>query len=187
MLKLTENVLNFWFGTTDLHAQIKPKKIWFKSSSEFDQDIRKKFLKDYKNAVAERLNIMKKNQKGCLALIIILDQFSRNLFRHSPKAFAADAKARDIAYYAISKQYDRGISNAAKLFFYLPLEHSENLADQKLSLKLLNNINDKKTSRAAIQHYEIIHRFGRFPHRNAILSRENTPEEIRYLKNPPNW
>ena len=186
-MHLTDKVFNFWFGKSDLKLELKPRRIWFKSSSKFDQQIHENFIHSYEDAVAGRLDNMKENQKSCLALIIILDQFSRNLFRESPKAFAADPKAREVTYYAITQGFDKNISHVAKLFFYLPLEHSEIMDDQEQSLKLINAINDKRISKAATEHYETILRFGRFPHRNAVLGRQNTPEENIYLKNPPTW
>jgi len=186
-MHLTEKVLNFWFGESNLELELKPRRIWFKSSSDFDQQIYENFIHSYEDAAAGRLDNMKENQKSCLALIIILDQFSRNLFRESPKAFTADPKAREVTYHAITQGFDKSISNVAKLFFYLPLEHSEIMDDQEQSLKLINSINDKRISKAAIEHYETVLRFGRFPHRNAVLGRENTPEEKIYLKNPPTW
>jgi uncharacterized protein (DUF924 family) len=186
-MRLAEEILKFWFGTKDLNSNICPRKVWFKPSSEFDKEIHTNFINSYNDAIAERLNHMKESQKGSLALILIFDQFSRNLFRKSPQAFATDIKAREITHHAITKQYDKNISKVAKLFFYLPLEHSENMADQELSLTLLNKISDKQISKSATQHYEIIQRFGRFPYRNAVLGRKNTPEEDVYLRNPPSW
>ena len=186
-MHLTEKILNFWFGESNLKLELKPRRIWFKSSSEFDQQIHENFIHSYEDAAAGRLDDMKKNQKSCLALIIILDQFSRNLFRESPKAFAADPKAREVTYYAITQGFDKNISHVAKLFFYLPLEHSENIDDQKQSLKLINAINGKRINKAATEHYNVIRRFGRFPHRNAVLGRKSTPEELIYLTKPPAW
>jgi len=186
-MDLTKKVLDFWFGESDLTANLKSRKIWFKSTTEFDQEIRELFIHNYKDAVVGQLDHMKKTQNSCLALIIILDQFSRNLFRESPHAFAADAKAREATYHAIKNGFDKGINKVAKLFFYLPLEHSENLVDQKKSLELHNLISDKRFSKAATEHYDTILRFGRFPHRNAVLGRKNTPIEDVYLKNPQKW
>ncbi len=186
-MDLTEKVLKFWFGASDLNADLKPRSIWFKSTTDFDKKIHENFMHSYEEATAGHLDYLKENQKSCLAFIIMLDQFSRNLFRESPRAFAADSRARETAYHAIKQGFDAGISPTAKLFFYLPLEHSEILDDQEQSLKLINAIDDKRISKAAKEHYETILRFGRFPHRNTVLGRENTPEENIYLKNPPNW
>ena len=184
---LTEDILNFWFEGTDLTRKMEKRKIWFKSTPEFDQAIHDNFTQAYKDAAVGRLDDMKESQGGCLALIIILDQFSRNLFRNDPNAFAADAKAREFARYALDQGYDQGIDQFAKTFFYLPFEHSENLADQELSVKLFAQSNNEDTNKAAIGHHDAIAQFGRFPHRNAVMGRKNTPAEEEYLKNPPGW
>ena len=186
-MSLTEDILNFWFEGTDLTREMEKRTLWFKSTSEFDQAIHDNFTQAYEDAAAGQLDDMKESQSGCLALIIILDQFSRNLFRNNAKAFAADAKAREFARYALEQGYDQGIDQYARTFFYLPFEHSENLEDQVLSVKLFAPANNEDTSKAAIGHHDAIAQFGRFPHRNAVLGRENTPEEEEYLKNPPGW
>jgi uncharacterized protein (DUF924 family) len=186
-MSLTEDILNFWFEGTDLTREMEKRALWFKSTPEFDQAIHDNFTQAYEDAAAGQLDDMKESQSGCLALIIILDQFSRNLFRNNAKAFAADAKAREFARYALEQGYDQGIDQYARTFFYLPFEHSENLEDQVLSVKLFAPANNEDTSKAAIGHHDAIAQFGRFPHRNAVLGRENTPEEEEYLKNPPGW
>ncbi len=186
-MSLTEDILNFWFEGLDLTKKMEKRKLWFKSTLEFDQAIHDNFSEAYEDAAAGRLDDMKESREGCLALIIILDQFSRNLFRNNPKAFAADAKAREFARYALEQGYDQNIDDFAKIFFYLPFEHSEELADQELSVKLFTPAGHEETSKAAIDHHDAIARFGRFPHRNAVMGRENTPEEEEYLKNPPMW
>ena len=188
-MHLTEEVLSFCFGQSDIspESELKPRKIWFKSSSSFDKKVNRSFIDSCKNALDGHLDHMNESQESCLALIILLDQFPRNLFRESPEAFAGDVKALKFANYAISQGFDKNINRVAKLFFYLPLEHSEIISDQEQGLKLINGINDKRVSKAATEHHKVIKRFGRFPHRNAVLGRENTPEEIIYLKNPPAW
>ena len=186
-MQLSEKILEFWFGQSDLTSGLKRRKVWFKSSSSFDQKIHINFSHRHDDALAGRLDNMAENQKSCLALIILLDQFPRNLFRESPLAFRGDAKAQKLSYYAISQRFDENIDNIAKLFFYLPLEHSENIDDQKQSLKLINAINGKRINKAATEHYNVIRRVGRFPHRNAVLGRKSTPEELVYLTNPPAW
>ena len=186
-MRLAENVLRFWFGSPDITGEIKKRKVWFRSNSKFDNDIRKEFKKYHARATLGQLDHMKHSQKECLALIIILDQFSRNLYRDSAKAFETDTKAQELANYAIRKSYDKYINKFAQLFFYLPLEHSERLEDQIKSLNLISSLTEKQSSITAQSHYETILRFGRFPHRNRVLGRENTLEEEKYLKNPPNW
>ena len=125
--------------------------------------------------------------EDCLALVIALDQFPRNIFRGTPRAFDADAKARDIARHAVAQGYDKGFGQWPKVFFYLPFEHSEILADQEQGLTLLGAIDEEGVQLAIIGHHDAIKRFGRFPHRNAVLGRDNTPEEEEYLKEPPLW
>ena len=186
-MELIDKILKFWFGQSDISAGLKQRKVWFKSSPSFDQEIHTNFKLKHGDALAGRLDHMIESQKSCLALIILLDQFSRNLFRKNPQAFRGDAKAQRLSYYAISRGFDENIDSVAKLFFYLPLEHSENIDDQKQCLKLINAINDKRINQAVTEHYNVIERFGRFPHRNAILGRKNTPEELVYLTNPPAW
>ncbi len=186
-MSLTEDILNFWFEGTDLTRKMEKRKIWFKSTPEFDQAIHDNFTEAYEDAAAGRLDDMKESREGCLALIILLDQFSRNLFRDNPKAFAADAKAREFARYALDQGYDQDIDDFAKAFFYLPFEHSEELADQELSVKLFAPANNEETNKAAIGHHDVIAQFGRFPHRNKVMGRKNTSEEEKYLKNPPTW
>ena len=163
-MDLTKEVLSFWFGKSDLgpESELKPRKIWFKSSFSFDKKIHESFIDSSENALAGHLSHMNESQKSCLALIILLDQFPRNLFRESPKAFAGDVKALKFANYAISQGFDKNINRVAKLFFYLPLEHSEIISDQEQGLKLINGINDKRVSKAATEHHKVIKHFGRF-------------------------
>jgi len=186
-MSLTEDILNFWFEGLDLTKKIEKRNLWFKSTPEFDQAIHDNFTQAYEDAAAGKLDEMKETREGCLALILLLDQFSRNLFRNDAKAFAADAKARELAHFAREQGYDQGIDRWAQAFFYLPFEHSEILSDQELSLEVFASMDDPDSAKAAVGHHEAIARFGRFPHRNVVLRRENTPEEEEYLKNPPMW
>ena len=121
--------------------------------------------------------------RGTLALIILLDQFSRNLHRNSPEAFAADGKAREIARTAIERGIDRMLGEVERMFVYLPFEHSEDLADQDQSVRLFTSLGEDMT-RYAEDHRDVIRRFGRFPHRNAALGRTSTPDELAYLAQP---
>ena len=119
--------------------------------------------------------------------MLALDQFPRNVFRGTPRAFASDAKAREIARIALNRGYDEGICPAFRVFFYLPFEHSENVADQDHALELFKGLGEERSLADAIGHRDTILRFGRFPHRNAVLGRDSTPEEAEYLKEPPSW
>jgi len=186
-VSLSEDILNFWFEDLDLTREREKRDLWFKSTPEFDQAIRDNFLTAYEDAAAGQLDEMMRSRESCLALILILDQFSRNLFRNNPQAFAVDSKAREIARHALDNGFDQDLSEFVKIFFYLPFEHSEELADQVLSVKLFSSMASERTVEAAIGHHDAIARFGRFPHRNAVLGRENTREEEEYLKDPPLW
>ena len=119
----------------------------------------------------------------CLARIVVLDQFPRNIFRGTPQAFATDALALAAARHAIASSYDRDWLRVEKIFGYLPFEHSEALADQELACELMRPLGEEQYD-YALRHKAIIERFGRFPHRNAILGRKSTPDEIEFLKQP---
>lgn len=139
----------------------------------------------HENALAGRLDAWAESIDGALALVIALDQFPRNMFRGTPRAFAADAKAREIADQAISRGFDRVLLPPKRGFLYLPFEHSEKLEDQKRCVALFEAAGDDADGLLwAVKHLRIIERFGRFPHRNRILGRESTPEEIEFLTQP---
>lgn len=169
------DILNFWYGIEN-----KPK--WFIKDSAFDREIAEKFLSYYEEAAKGNLDYWQGSFEGSLALIILLDQFPRNMFREQPKSFATDAKALSITKAIIESGTDKNVQTDYKHFLYMPLMHSENLADQKLSIELFNY--DSNTHNYAKKHMEIIKKFSRFPHRNGILSRASTKEEIRFLKTP---
>jgi uncharacterized protein (DUF924 family) len=166
-------VLEFWFG--------RDRKDWFAKNDAFDAEIRARFLATYEAAAAGRLASWKSAARDCLALVIVLDQFPRNMFRGSARAFAADALARDAARLIVERGWDGDFNEDEKAFAYLPFEHSEDLADQELSMKLFQGNPNAEWAR---KHWEIIRRFGRFPHRNAALGRQSTPAEIEFLKQP---
>ncbi len=169
-----EEILTYWrsLGNTG----------WWKKDDAVDQEIIDRFSDTHALAAADKLDHWLETPDGALALTIVLDQFSRNMFRGNPKTFAQDAKALTIAKMAIDKQYDLQCVQDLRVFFYLPFEHSEYIADQKRSVALTHAVgNDPDYMKAALEHYEIIQRFGRFPHRNAILGRHTTPAEQAYL------
>jgi uncharacterized protein (DUF924 family) len=179
-------VLLFWFGGADERG--KRRKLWFEKNAAFDREIRERFLSLYEDAAAGRLAHWKNTPESCLALIVLLDQFPRNMFRGSPRAFATDLLALDAARHAITQGYDRALLPVERMFAYLPFEHSEALADQLKACELCKPLDAFEETddayRYAERHRDIIQRFGRFPHRNAILARESTPEEIEFLKTP---
>jgi len=167
-----QDVLAFWRAAG-------PDK-WFTKDAAFDDDIRTRFLATYEAAAARRL-AWDDTAEGALALLIVLDQFPRNIFRGSARAFAADPLAREVTTRAIARGFDQEIAVAERSFFYLPFEHSETLADQERCVALNRASGDADALKWAELHADIIHRFGRFPHRNAVLGRTTTPEEQAFL------
>jgi uncharacterized protein (DUF924 family) len=168
-----EDVLAFWLTAG-------PER-WFEADAGFDAEIRARFTTTYEDAAAGRLSAWQDWPEGALALLIVLDQFPRNMFRHSARSFAADLLARSIARNAIAKGFDQQVATPQRQFFYLPFEHSEQLADQELAVALMRATGDADLLKWAMLHMDIIRRFGRFPHRNAVLGRTATPEEQAFL------
>ena len=183
---VTNAILTFWFGEGDEHGLRRAQ--WFKKDDAFDEQIRQRFLGSYEAGAAGTLAHWQADAGTCLALIVLLDQFPRNMFRGSPRAFAADALACDAARVALAKGFDREMKPVERQFVYLPLEHSESLADQLKCLSLMRGLAGfAETADLHIwaeKHLVIIERFGRFPHRNAALGRTNTPDEIEFLAQP---
>jgi len=179
-------VLDFWFGAPGAPEYGKPRDAWFESDPAFDARIRETFGALHRRAVAGELGRWADGARSCLALIVLLDQFSRNLHRDDPRAFAADDQARSLARQAIARGFDKAVLPEMRTFFYLPFEHSEDAADQALSMKLFE-ANDGVADHAqyvdfARRHREVIARFGRFPHRNAVLGRPSTEAEAEFLR-----
>jgi uncharacterized protein (DUF924 family) len=153
---------------------------WFKKDDAFDREFRDRFLAAHEGASRGDLDAWQRNADGALALCILLDQFPRNAFRGTPCMFASDAKARDVAHAAVEAGFDTQIDEALRQFFYLPFMHSERIEDQELCVQLTARIGED-SARYARMHRDIIARFGRFPHRNAVLGRATQPEEQRFL------
>ena len=166
-------ILKFWFG--------QDRKLWFEKNPAFDEEIRSRFLSWHEAGVAAKLEAWKAEPRSCLALVILFDQFPRNMFRGTARAFASDEHARVCAREILGKSWDKAMTPDEQIFVYLPFEHSESLEDQELSLRLFEGNANFEWAR---KHCEIIRRFGRFPHRNAALGRASTPEEIEFLKQP---
>ena len=172
-------VLHFWFeelGQAD----------WFAKSEHIDARISESFLSLHERLAAED-GIDGTMPRQLLAAVIVLDQFSRNLFRDTPRAYAADSIARRLARSAIAQGFDDAMTAQERLFLYLPFEHSEDRADQALAVQLIARVNNPDWTRDALAHKAIIDRFGRFPHRNAILNRDSSADEIALLKRPEGW
>jgi uncharacterized protein (DUF924 family) len=179
MPSLASDVLEFWFDTGEERG--RSHKRWFVKNDTFDAEIRTRFqrLHDTLSRNRDWLD----NARDALARIIVLDQFPRNMFRGTARAFATDAPALEAARLAVERGWDRGLLQVEQLFVYLPFEHSENLADQDRACELMKDFGGEQVDYAE-RHRAIIRRFGRFPHRNAILGRPSTPEEIEFLKQP---
>ena len=179
-------ILDFWFGKSDQTGYGKPMKIWFSKEAEFDKEIRTWFFSDYQQAAFGYLDNWAELPQNCLALILLLDQFPRNMFRGTPDAFATDWQALSVAQQAIAKGYDKKFLPVQRWFFYLPFEHSENIEHQHTSVELFRQLTNCDDSSSvidyAIRHRQVIERFGRFPHRNEILGRLSTPEEQEFLQ-----
>lgn len=154
---------------------------WFGKDADFDHAFTSRFADLHGKAVAGDLDGWKDSREGALALLILLDQYPRNAFRGTPRAFEHDPQALALAKEFIDKGYDVETDEDLRVFFYLPLEHSEDLADQERSVELCTALSDKVLD-YAMEHRDIIRRFGRFPHRNPILGRESTPEELAYIE-----
>ena len=155
---------------------------WFKSEPAFDGRVRERFLGVHEAAAAGRLRDWERTAESALALVIALDQFPRNMFRGTARAFSTDALARAAARRAVKNGFDRTIPMPERNFLYLPFEHSEDLADQEFGRALFEAAGDPEAVRWSKLHRDVIRRFGRFPHRNEILGRASTPEEIAYLE-----
>ena len=186
-MNITKQLLTFWFGTPDVNYKIEKRDVWFKATPEFDASIIKNFRNAYEEAATDKLNYLAEEESGCLALILLLDQIPRNLFRNSSKAYATDNKAKSIAQIGITSGYDKKMSPWHRVFFYLPFQHSEILADQNYSVQLFESLGLKTSLEAARDHQQIIKQFGRFPYRNKALGRLSTQQEEEYLLDPPPW
>jgi len=168
-----EDVVAFW-------REAGPER-WFNKDAAFDAEIRRRFLATYEVAAAGQLTAWEATAEGALALLILLDQFPRNMFRGSARAFAADPLARAIAAGALIRGFDAQVPANMRTFFYLPFEHSEDMADQERCIALYKAAGDAENLKWAELHADIIRRFGRFPHRNEVLGRASTPEEQAFL------
>lgn len=172
-----QDILDFWF-----HAD--SQLLWFSQSHEFDQSIAQQFMSTHRQATRAELWAWRKTAEGRLAEIIVLDQFSRNLFRDSPQAFAQDSLALALAQEAISLNLDQQLSPEQRAFLYMPFMHSESRMIHEFALKLFQRLGNPTNLEFEKKHKVIIDRFGRYPHRNQILGRESTNEELIFLTQP---
>lgn len=186
-----EAVLTFWFGApgSEDTSYAQRRKLWFGKNPEADEYIRTAFYPLYTQAALGELEGWRSQPHSSLALILLLDQFPRNLFRNDPRAFATDEQALTVAKQAIAQGFDQQLNLLQRLFIYLPLEHSEVLEDQHQAVALIEVLAQQDPDLAdpydyALRHRDVIARFGRFPHRNEVLGRVSTPEEAEFLQQP---
>lgn len=179
-------VLRFWFGEPGEYG--KRRKTWFEKNAAFDAEIRNRFVALHADVAAQRVEHWRVSALECLAYIIVLDQFSRNLYRNDAHAFAADSLALTAAQEAIARGFDQSLLPIERQFVYLPFEHSESIEDQQRCCALMESLREHPETNDlldwALKHLRVIERFGRFPHRNAALDRRSTPEELEYLSQP---
>nr|WP_037037394.1 DUF924 family protein [Pseudovibrio sp. JE062] len=166
-------ILDFWWTAGG------PK--WFNGGEAFDKEIREKFEADVAAANRGDYDDWTQTPHGTLALLLLLDQFPRNIYRGSPKAFASDPKAVKVALESLNKNFHTAFPMGYRMFFFLPFEHSEEMDMQDLSVDLFRGLGDQDTYHYALIHMDVIRRFGRFPHRNEVLGRTSTPEEVEFL------
>ena len=184
MLPPPTEVLEFWFGVPPGPSRAQ----WFRKDAAFDEEIRRRFGGLHAAAARRALEGWRARPESMVALIVVLDQFSRNLHRGDAASFAQDPHALECAHQAIARGDPRDVLPVHRQFIYLPLEHSEDLAEQEKCVELMRSLDGFEPTRGisewAVKHRDIVARFGRFPHRNAVLGRESTPEEVEFLKQP---
>lgn len=189
-------ILDYWLGNVESSVVPSNKRyqIWFGKNQNTDDELRQLFGDDLGKAIAGAYDNWAESARGTLALIILFDQFSRNVYRGMPQAFDQDKLALDLCLYGIEKQFDHDISLIERVFFYMPLMHAEDLDAQTTSMRAFQILVELALPETrdvfenfldyAIKHYEIIRRFGRYPHRNETLGRTSTEQEIEFLKGP---
>jgi len=173
-MKEIKEIVDFWF------VECSPDQ-WFRKDSKFDKKLEKLFFESVEMALNDDLERWSSSKMGCLALILLLDQFTRNIYRGTPRAFAGDKKALELSLKCNKNDYMKNENLHICHFMLLPMMHSEEISIQDSSLQLFKSLNDKKIYNYALRHRAIIKRFGRFPHRNSILGRKSTAEEIEFL------
>lgn len=184
-----QDVLDFWFGAPGLDEYGRERKIWFRKREAFDAMLRERFGALLEAACAGELDAWAATPEGTLALVIVLDQFSRNCYRGTPRAFAADDRALALARRLVASGEDRALPTLYhRAFAYLPFEHAESMDAQRESLRLFGELRDEPDGKGyydyAARHANVIERFGRFPHRNAVLGRASSEAELAFLREP---
>ncbi|HKH10832.1 MAG TPA: DUF924 family protein [Rubrobacter sp.] len=182
------DVLAFWFGREGEPGYGEFRSEWFQKDEAFDRAVADRFGILHGRAAAGELDAWRDEAEGCLALVIVLDQFPRNMFRGDARTHATDGQALDAAKHAIERALDRELPTFQRMFLYMPFMHAENVEDQRRAVELFEGLaaepGGPDVVEYAVGHRKIVERFGRFPHRNAILGRETTPEEAEFLTQP---
>jgi len=191
-----EFVLDFWFGKLDSFGRASPeqRKKWFQKNPQFDEEIKSLFISTYHQAMEGEFQSWLDQPRSRLAYVLILDQFSRNMFRGKPEMFSADPITMDIVHSGLRSAMDEKLFLDGRVFFYMPLMHSEKIRDQEECIRRFEELREElpmeihshvdSNLEFAMKHWEVINRFSRFPHRNEILCRQSTPEELQFLKSP---
>ncbi len=194
MIEEAQKVLSFWIGELDSDGNVNDdaRSRWFQKNPDFDQEIKQKFEPLVDRASQNQLREWQEESRSSAALVVLLDQFKRNLYRESAKAFESDPLALEVSVQSIQKGYDQELSIYERYFLYMPFMHSEDREVQKESLKLFESLVASSTNSQkkmfesvyeyAVRHKEIVDKFGRYPHRNSWIGRESTSEEIEFLK-----
>jgi len=191
MSAIATDILNFWFDnpTAPESEYGQLRRVWFRKHPDFDQQVRDRFLTAYEAARQGHYDDWVQHPRPAVALVVLLDQFPRNMFRGTPQSFATDDQALAVAQQAIAIGHDQAVIPVERLFLYLPLEHSENLHHQQQCVTLIESLVEaapdlESTLDYSYRHRDVIARFGRFPHRNAMLNRPSTPAEVEFLQQP---
>ncbi|AGW89337.1 MULTISPECIES: DUF924 family protein [Cupriavidus] len=183
-------VLDFWFDTPGSAGWNTARRPWFTKSDEYDAEIRRQFLADWQAAHEGATDDWSVTPEGACARVVLLDQFPRNMFRNDPRSFATDAQALALAKRIVATGRDRALpTDHHRMFCYMPFEHSEALEDQDEAVRLMTQLRDASGGKVDVvewaeKHRVIIARYGRFPHRNAVLGRQSTPQELALLRQP---
>ena len=182
------DILEFWFGDKTNPTYGEYRNVWFQPDDAFIAEVKERFSDIYKRAANGELDDWQQTPEGSLALVLLLDQFSNLIHRGEAGGFASDAAARKVTKHAIERGFDQQFPDLHRWFFYLPLEHSENLDDQHAAVKLFSALTKDEVNMVGLdyaeRHLRVIERFGRFPNRNAALGRKSTSEEEEFLAGP---
>ncbi|MGZ5041387.1 MAG: DUF924 family protein [Usitatibacter sp.] len=186
MATAAREVLDFWFGPEEARGIARPE--WFRKDEKFDAEIRRRFAALHASAALAECESWRGDRQSMLALVVVLDQFSRNLYRSDARAFSQDAHALGCAREALARGDDEALRPVERQFLYMPFEHSEDPADQDRAVELMRSLDEFPQTRGLVRwaesHRAVIRRFGRFPHRNAALGRPTTAEEAAFLREP---